>query len=118
MKKVYIISRYRANNPRQLDFNKRVARYFCRMIIDEGDIPVAPHLFYTQFLNDDLELDREIGLNIGLKELEESDEFLLVIVDGVISEGMKREISSLSCKRGRIIQVSKEEMKEALKVIV
>lgn len=119
-KKIYIISRYRGSSPREVDFNKKVARYCARCIAEEGNRPVAPHLFYTQFLNDDMELEREAGLDMGIQDLQECEEFLLVVVDGVISDGMKSEIAEVSRRgmQGRIYSVTKEQIKEAMKVVV
>lgn len=119
MDKVYIISRYRSDSLRQQEFNKEVARYFCRKVIDEGKVPVAPHLFYTQFLDDDFPDDRECGLGLGIWELRNSQEFLLVIIDGIVSEGMRNEIIEVSRLGipGRIVAMTKQEIKEAMKVV-
>lgn len=118
MDKVYIISRYRADTEHEREFNRKVARHFCRQIILEGKQPVAPHLFYTQFLDDNKPAEHWLGIGIGLKDLREADEFLLVLIDGKISEGMRQEIIEVSRqgKRGRIVSMSKREIKAALKV--
>lgn len=120
MEKVYIISRYRANSDKELKFNQMVARYFCRQIVEEGNAPVAPHLFYTQFLDDEYEADREIGTYMGLVDLSQCQEFLLVIVDGIISEGMNREIQEVSRLGipGRIIAMTRAQISEAMKVVI
>jgi len=47
----------------------RAARY-CRFIVDCQAIPIAPHLFFTQFLDDGVVEDRSLGLELGLKALE------------------------------------------------
>lgn len=119
MDKVYIISRYRADTKQKIEFNREVARYFCRAVIDEGKVPVAPHLFYTQFLDDDYPDDREIGLDMGLMELRESKEFLLVVIDGVISDGMRGEIAEAGrmCLPGRIVSMTHQEVAEVMKVV-
>ena len=111
MDKVYIISRYRAFTESGMEFNRKVARYFCRKVVLEGKIPVAPHLFYTQFLD-----ERQIGLEIGLKELREADEFLLIIIGGRISEGMRREIrqATRARMRGRVVYMTRKEIKEVI----
>lgn len=116
MDKVYIISRYRAFTESGMEFNRRVARYFCRKVVLEGKIPVAPHLFYTQFLDESQEKERQIGLDIGLKELREADEFLLILIDGKISEGMYAEIreATKEGKRGRIICMTRKEIEEVM----
>lgn len=119
MDKVYIISRYRAATQKQQEFNRDVARYFCKAVVDSGRVPVAPHIYYTQFLDDNFQDDRETGLGLGLWELRNSQEFLLVIIDGVISEGMQNEIQEVSRLglHGQIICMTQQEMKEALKVV-
>lgn len=119
MVKVYIISRYRADNRRQLEFNKAVARYFCRQIIDEGKVPVAPHIYYTQFLDDDYQDDRELGLKLGLNDLQDCQEFLVVVIDGIISDGMKAELEEVTKLglHGCIVNMTKQEIKEAMRVV-
>ena len=117
MKKVYVISRYRAEFPERVGFNKEVARHFCRQIAGEGDMPVAPHLFYTQFLDDSDPIERDAGLEYGLVDLRTCDEYLVVVIDGVISEGMAGELSEAGRLgiRGRIISMTMAEVCELLK---
>lgn len=116
MKKVYIISRYRAFTERGREFNRKVARYFCRKVVLEGKQPIAPHLYYTQFLDDGDERERRIGTQMGIKELREADEFLLILIDGKISEGMYAEIreATKEGKRGRIICMTRKEIEEVM----
>lgn len=116
MEKVYIISRYRAFTESGMEFNRKVARYFCRQIVLEGKIPVAPHLFYTQFLDESRNDERQIGLDIGIKELREADEFLLIIIGGRISEGMRREIRQATRDemRGRVVYMTRKEIKKVI----
>lgn len=116
MDKVYIISRYRAFTESGMEFNRRVARYFCRKVVLEWKIPVAPHLFYTQFLDESQEKERQIGLDIGIKELREADEFLLIIIGGRISKGMRREIrqTTRDGMRGRVVYMTRKEIREVI----
>ncbi len=116
MDKVYIISRYRAFTERGREFNRKVARYFCRKVVLEGNIPVAPHLFYTQFLDEGQEKERQTGLDIGLKELREADKFLLIIIGGRISEGMRREICQAvrDGMRGRVVSFTRKEIRKVI----
>lgn len=120
MDRVYIISRYRADTEKEQEFNRKVARYFAKQITYEGKVPVAPHLFYTQFLDDGIPDERECGLGFGLFDLRNSQEFLLVAIDGVISEGMRTEIVEASRLgiHGRIVTMSRREISEAMKVVV
>lgn len=111
MEKVYIISRYSADTRKERRFNREVARYFCRKILREGKRPVAPHLYYTQFCDDDDPGERALGLELAIKDLDECDSFLLVIIGGVISAGMRGEVEHISRtgKRGRLIAMSQAE---------
>lgn len=119
MKRTYIISRYRASIEGEMEFNRKVARYFCKELIDEGKIPVAPHIYYTQFLDDNFPDERECGLSLAMRELRSSDEFLLIVIDGVISEGMQdevREVGRLGIP-GKLVCLTHKEIKEAMKVV-
>ena len=87
MEKVYVCSQYgtRGNRETNLEF----AKLFCMAVIEEGKIPICPHLFLAEVLNDDVESQRAAGLKIGLELLEECDELRIY---SQISEGMKAEI--------------------------
>ena len=117
MDKIYIISRYRAETEEELELNKKVARHFCQEIIEEGNVPVAPHLYYPQFLDDNDPEDRSLGLRLGIRDLRESKEYLLVIVGGEISEGMAGEIEEIGRlgMKGRIVSMTKQEAEELVK---
>ena len=60
-------------------------------------MPLAPHLYFPQFLNDADPEDREEGIRYGLKWLVDCDE--IWIIERRITEGMKREIG-VARKRG------------------
>jgi hypothetical protein len=84
MKRVFICSPFSVAHIQERD-RKRVfkenidaARDLCRRAVDEGHAPFAPHLFYTQFLNDASTSDRERGLACGVKWLEACDEMCVV----------------------------------------
>ena len=62
----------------------------CTFAALRGCDPVAPHLFYQQFLNDDDEFERSLGMELGLKALRSCDE--LWIISPRISSGMSAEI--------------------------
>lgn len=87
MDKVYVCSQYgtRGNRETNLEF----AKLFCMAVIEEGKIPICPHLFYGQVLNDDVESQRAAGLRIGLELLEDCSELRIF---SRLSEGMKGEI--------------------------
>ena len=117
MKKVYIISRYRAKTKRQQDFNTVVAQFFARETVLSGKMPIVPHIYFTQFLDDEDEDERECGLGLGIHVLRQCDEFLLVVIDGIISEGMRAEIAEVSRlgMPGRIITLTRKEFIQRVK---
>ena len=88
MEKVYVCSQYatRGNKETNLEF----AKVFCMGIIEEGKIPVCPHLFFGQVLNDDVESQRAAGLRIGLDLLEDCSELRIY---SRLSDGMRGEIA-------------------------
>ncbi len=95
-KLVYICSPYRGNVRR----NTTIARRICRSIIREDSgwtVPVAPHLLYTQFLNDEDEKERELGLRTGRNLLTKCDELWAYIPANGPTEGMKGEIAMAEC---------------------
>lgn len=69
-KKVYICSPLRGNYER----NVANARLFCRAAIKKGYIPIAPHLYFPQFLDDASPKERAEGIKYGLEALESCDE--------------------------------------------
>ena len=89
-KLVYICSPYRGNVEENTE-NAR--RYSLRAIIEHPDvIPIAPHLLFTQYLDDDDPEQRRIGLDAGLDLLSICDELWVYGLDNP-SEGMAAEIA-------------------------
>ena len=52
MERVYICSQYGSRGDKAT--NLELAKFFCMTVIEEGKIPICPHLFYGQVLNDDV----------------------------------------------------------------
>lgn len=117
MEKVYIISRYRAKEERQQKFNVAVAQYFARQAVFDGKLPIVPHIYFTQFLDDSDADERGRGLDLGMHAIRHCDEFLIVVIDGILSEGMKAEIAEVSRLKipGRIITLTRKEFVEMVK---
>lgn len=96
-KMIYVSSPYRSyadNEGRrklQVARNIGVAKTACERVARLGAIPIAPHLYFTQFLNDDDSEDRVLGMKLGLDVLESCDELWLV-TDSLISTGMMAEL--------------------------
>lgn len=83
---VYIASPFSGDMER----NTRKAQGYCRFAISEGYLPLAPHLHYPQFLDDEDIEERELGLHFALVLLGKCEE--LWVFDKV-SEGMAEEIA-------------------------
>ena len=87
MRKIYICSALRGD----MESNIMKARAYCEYAArEQGVIPIAPHIYLTQFLNDEIAEDREFGLKAGLSLLSECDE--LWYFGDQISQGMVAEI--------------------------
>lgn len=85
MKKIFICSPYHGD----VESNTKLASSYIRMAYEEGYLPIAPHLLFPQFLNEDSLKEREDGIRIGLELLLDCDE---VWVFGKATEGMDQEI--------------------------
>lgn len=85
MDKIYICSPYRGDVAKNIENVKR----YCSRVMYEG-MPIAPHLYFTQFLDDTFTTDRMRGMQFGLELLKECKE-IRVFADEV-SEGMIEEI--------------------------
>ena len=58
---VYICSPFSGD----VEGNIKAAQRYSRFAVDKGFIPIAPHLLFPQFLNDDIPAERQIGLFFG-----------------------------------------------------
>ncbi len=94
---IYICSPYRpvfkteADRKSELEANIERAKAACKMVAALGCMPMAAHIYFTQFLNDRDPVEREKGMALGLHWLEQSDE--LWVFGNVISDGMAAEIA-------------------------
>lgn len=92
MKKVFICSPYRGD----VVLNTANAIKYARAAILSGYLPIVPHVYFTQFLDDSIEAERELGIEAGIQLLNECDEMWIY---GEPSEGMKKEISIFTGKK-------------------
>lgn len=92
MKKlIYIASPLRGScNYENYKYNIEMAKRYCKTVTKEGYIPIAPHLYFTEFLNDKNKKERSLGLQLGLEVLRHCNE--VWVFGNEISEGMKAEI--------------------------
>ena len=87
--RVYICSQYGSRG--DMITNLELAKAYCMAVIEEGKIPVCPHLFLAGVLNDEIPSQRAAGIKIGLELLKDCHELR---VFSLLSEGMKGEISA------------------------
>ena len=81
----YICSPYR-DNPR---VNVMRARQYCRFAISKGRIPLAPHLYFPQFMSEAAERERAMSMNCELLKLCGE----VWVFGDKITEGMAMEIA-------------------------
>ena len=96
-KKIFVCSPYRPlaeteeSRKVELESNIHRAKTACRILTTLGFMPLAPHLYFTTFLEDEVKRERENGIRLGLQWLEEADE--VWVFGDAISEGMAVEIA-------------------------
>jgi len=92
MKLVFICSRYKATETTTIEQHIERAKQLCVQAIMQGMAPFAPHLLYTQILDDNMPEARNTGMNCGLTFLKHCD-IMWVDSQNGISEGMAIEIA-------------------------
>lgn len=87
---VYICSRYK-DDP---DRNVQKAQEYCREALElwPDVLPLAPHVYFTQFLDDSVPRERALGLAAGISLLDICDELWVYGMENP-SEGMAAEIA-------------------------
>ena len=73
-----------------VELNQDNARRYCRFAVDSGYIPLAPHIYFTQFMNDHNPKERDLALFMDTVLLSKCAE--LWVFGDVISKGMSIEI--------------------------
>jgi len=87
MKRIFVCSPYAGD----VELNELIAETLCHQLVKMGYAPFAPHLFFTRFLDDNFQEEREIGIRTGLTFLDVCDEVWVYTGNG-ISSGMQHEI--------------------------
>ena len=82
---IFVCSPYRGDK----ETNTQNARRYCRLVLKQGGIPFAPHLLFTQFLDEGKAEERRLGLHLGAEMLRLCDELWAF---GKPTEGMRMEI--------------------------
>lgn len=99
---VYICSPFSGD----VEGNIANARRYCRFAVDKGFIPIAPHLLYPQFLNDNDPNERELGLLFGNALISKCAE--IWVFGSRISSGMEAEIKRAKWKDYRLRYFTEE----------
>jgi len=99
---VYICSPFTGN----VETNIENARRYSRFAVEQGYLPITPHLLYPQFLDDDSQHERDLGLFFGLILLDKCSE--LWVFGDYISKGMKAEIERAKIKGQKIRYFDKQ----------
>ncbi len=102
---VYICSPY-ADDP--LNNERRAIRY-CRFAVRKGCIPIAPHIYFTRFLDDKAHEDRQLGMFMGQVMMTKCAE--VWVFGDHITRGMECEIAKAE-ERGLPIRYFNENMEE------
>lgn len=76
--------------------NQKNARRYCRSVVERGGIPLAPHLYFLQFMDDGDETERDLCLFMDIVLLTKCAE--LWVFGERISKGMSMEIEKAKRK--------------------
>lgn len=93
---VYICSPLSGN----IAANQKNARRYCRFAVDSGCIPLAPHLYFPQFMDDRNRAECDLALFMNLVLLSKCAE--LWVFGETISSGMSIEIEKARRKNQTI----------------
>ena len=87
MKKlVYICSAYSGD----VEKNIQRVRKYCRSAVEQGAVPVAPHLLFPQFMEERTE--RELAVRLDMELLARCDEIWVFRTEDGMSAGMRLEL--------------------------
>lgn len=93
---IYICSPFAGD----IEKNVAAARSYSRFAVEQGYIPIAPHLLFPQFLNDNDPKERELGLFFGNDIMSKCSE--VWVFGSHISPGMEAEIKRAKWKNYRL----------------
>lgn len=84
--RIFVCSPYRGNVRENVTTAQAIARY----LVSKGDLPIVPHLYFPQFLDDSIPEQREMGIQFGLELMKDCD--AVYVFGSNITEGMRKEI--------------------------
>ena len=98
---VYVCSPYRGDVERNVEKAIRA----CKYVVSRGYLPLAPHLLFPQFMNDNIEEERELAMDFNSKLILKCDAFW--VFGDIVTEGMAAEIEIASAA-GMLILFQRE----------
>ena len=110
MKLVYVASPVRGD----VEENLKKANKYCEYVAGCGHIPVAPHLAWQGFLQEEIPGNREKALQMGLGLLQYCSE--VWVCGDEISQGMQGEITAAEKLNKPIMYILQERIDENLKI--
>lgn len=87
-KQVYICSPYSGD----VETNVELAREFSTYALGFGVMPIAPHLLFPQFMNDNVPSEREMAMDFNRQIFDGCEQLWVLLGDRGISRGMEVEI--------------------------
>jgi len=105
---VYICSPFSGDT----EGNIKMAQDFCRFALEKGNIPLAPHLMFPQFMDDNNEKERDLALFMDIILMGKCQE--VWVLGDVISRGMGVEIEKAKIRRQPIRYFNKDFEEDSL----
>ena len=102
---VYICSPYAGD----VESNVRAAQRYSRFAVDNGYLPIAPHLLFPQFMNDGDPKERELAMFFGNVLMSKCAE--LWVCGDTVSNGMAAEIERAK-RKNYAIRYFNSDLKE------
>lgn len=99
---VYICSPFSGDT----EGNIKRAQDFCRFALKKGNIPLAPHLMFQQFMDDKNEEERDLAIFMDIILMGKCQE--VWVLGDVISKGMNIEIEKAKQRRQPIRYFNKD----------
>jgi len=99
---VYICSPFSGDT----EGNIKRAQDFCRFALEKGNIPLAPHLMFPQFMDDNNEKERDLAIFMDIILMGKCQE--VWVLGDVISRGMNIEIEKAKKRRQQIRYFNKD----------
>jgi hypothetical protein len=99
---VYICSPYRGNT----NYNIAMAQKYSRFAVDQHYLPITPHIYFTQFMDDTVPEERDTAIFMNWVLMSKCVE--LWVFGDEISEGMQAEINRAKRKYIKIRYFTEE----------